>query len=70
MKMIKICRPFITKNGVRVYAKDFGMKAFCWYVSEEENQQYWEKRRAKEKDKKDKLIQPEIDEDKEEVKKE
>lgn len=48
---MKICRPFITKNGVRIYAKDRGMKAFCWEVTEEEHQAYLEKK-AKEKAKK------------------
>jgi len=46
-----ICRPFITKNGVRIYAKDVGKKAFCWEVTEEENKAYHEKK-AKEKAKK------------------
>lgn len=45
---MKICRPFITRNGVRVYAKDRGLKAFCWEVTEEQHQAYLEKK-AKEK---------------------
>lgn len=28
-----ICRPWITlKNGQRLYAKNVGKKAFCWYA--------------------------------------
>lgn len=31
-----ICRPWITlKNGVRIYAKDHGKRAFCFYVDAE-----------------------------------
>ncbi len=28
----KICRPWVTKDGVRIYARNFGKKAFCFYV--------------------------------------
>jgi hypothetical protein len=51
--LVRICRPYITrKDGVRVYAKDLGLKAICWEVTEEENRAYWEKRKAKEAKKK------------------
>ncbi|MFA5128583.1 MAG: hypothetical protein WC445_01300 [Patescibacteria group bacterium] len=31
--MAMICRPWITlRNGVRIYAKDHGKRAFCFYV--------------------------------------
>lgn len=46
---MKICRPWITVKGVRIYAKDRGMKAFCWEVTEEEHKAYLEN---KEKEKK------------------
>lgn len=46
--MIKVCRPWITRNGVRIFAKDVGKKAFCWYVTEEKHKEYLEKK-AKEK---------------------
>ncbi|WP_168214713.1 MULTISPECIES: hypothetical protein [unclassified Lysinibacillus] len=29
---VKICRPYITVKGKRIYAKDCGKKAFCFYV--------------------------------------
>ncbi|MEH7223838.1 hypothetical protein V7112_08450 [Bacillus sp. JJ1566] len=48
-----ICRPWITRNGVRIYAKSRGLKAFCWEVSQEEHEAYLEKKKAeKEKTKK------------------
>jgi hypothetical protein len=53
MVKLKICRPWITKNGVRIYAKNVGKKAFCWEVTEEEHKAYLEKK-AKEKAKKEK----------------
>lgn len=46
-----ICRPWITVKGVRIYAKDRGLKAFCWEVSEEEHQEYLEKQKEKKKKK-------------------
>ena len=45
---IKICRPYITVNGVRKYAKDQGLKAFCWEVPIEKHQAYLAQK-AKEK---------------------
>jgi len=30
-----ICRPWITKNGRRIYAKTYGLKAFCFKVRED-----------------------------------
>lgn len=41
---IKVCSPFITRNGVRKYAKDYGLKAFCWYVSKEKHEAYLAKK--------------------------
>ena len=35
---VLICRPWITtKNGKRIYAKNYGKEAFCFYVSKEPN---------------------------------
>lgn len=48
---MKICRPFITKNGVKIFAKDVGKKAFCWEVTEEQHQAYLEKKAKEKKDK-------------------
>ncbi len=28
-----ICRAWVTKNGERIYARDQGLKAFCFYVN-------------------------------------
>tara|TARA_B100000508_G_C11369744_1_gene233112 strand:+ start:516 stop:656 length:141 start_codon:yes stop_codon:yes gene_type:complete len=30
-----VCRAWITKDGERIYAKDYGKKAFCWFPSKE-----------------------------------
>ncbi len=30
-----ICRAWITKDGERIFAKDYGKKAFCWFPSSE-----------------------------------
>ncbi|AWE08886.1 hypothetical protein DCE79_16715 [Lysinibacillus sp. 2017] len=49
-KTIKICRPYITVKGVRKYAKDQGLKAFCWDVSIEKHQAFLEEK-AQEKQK-------------------
>lgn len=49
-KTIRICRPYITVKGVRKYAKDQGLKAFCWDVPIEKHQAFLEKK-AKEKQK-------------------
>jgi len=31
---VLICRPFITVNGKRRYARDYGLKAFCFWVDD------------------------------------
>ncbi len=31
-KKVRICRPWITRNGKRVYASQYGLKAFCFYI--------------------------------------
>jgi hypothetical protein len=41
---MKICRPWITVNGVIIYAKDRGLKAFCWDLTENEHKDYMEKK--------------------------
>ncbi|WP_179958505.1 hypothetical protein [Bacillus sp. BPN334] len=46
---MKICRPFITVKGRRIYAKDVGKKAFCWNVTPEQHKDYLEKRKAEKK---------------------
>lgn len=47
---MRICRPYITRNGVKIYAKDQGLKAFCWEVTEEQHQAYLEKKAEKKAD--------------------
>jgi hypothetical protein len=47
---MKICRPWITVKGVKIYAKDRGLQAFCWEVTPEEHQDYLDKKK-KEKEK-------------------
>ena len=27
-----VCRPWITRNGKRIYASSYGLKAFCFLV--------------------------------------
>jgi hypothetical protein len=46
-----ICRPWITVKGERIFAKDRGLKAFCWEVTEEEHQAYLEKKKEEKKKK-------------------
>ena len=46
---IKVCSPFITRNGVRKYATDYGLKAFCWYVTREKHEAYLAKSTSKAK---------------------
>ena len=29
---VYICRPFITRKGVRIFAHQVGLKAFCFWV--------------------------------------
>lgn len=41
---IKVCSPFITRKGVRKYAKDYGLKAFCWYVPKGKHDAYLAKK--------------------------
>lgn len=41
---VKVCSPFITRNGVRKYAKDYGLKAFCWDVPKEKHEAYLAKK--------------------------
>jgi hypothetical protein len=48
---MRICRPFITRNGVRIYARNHGLKAFCWDVTEEQHKAYLEKKKNKDKNK-------------------
>ncbi|MDA2235065.1 hypothetical protein PDM89_18500 [Bacillus cereus] len=47
---MKICRPFITVKGRRIYAKDVGKKAFCWEVTPEAHKAYLEKKSKENKD--------------------
>jgi len=37
---VTICRPYITVKGVKKYAKNQGLKAFCWEVPIEKHQAY------------------------------
>lgn len=41
---VKICSPFITRNGVRIYAKDNGLKAFCWMCPRKNTMRIWLKK--------------------------
>lgn len=35
-KQVLICRPYITtRNGKRIYASQYGLQAFCFYVEAE-----------------------------------
>ena len=60
---MRICRPWITRNGVRIYARDLGLKAICWEVTEEQHKAYLEKK-AKEKEAKEKETSEKADEQK------
>lgn len=52
---MRICRPWITVNGVRIYAKDKGLKAFCWEVTPEQHEAYLaKKKKEKEKEQQEK----------------
>ncbi len=43
-----VCTPFITlRNGRRLYANEVGKEAFCFEVSEEQQQKYLKKKQAK-----------------------
>jgi len=43
--VIKICRPYIRlQDGKTIYARDYGLKAFCFEVTEEEHAAYWRKK--------------------------
>lgn len=44
---------YITKNGKKIYASQYGLEAFPIEVTEEQNKRYWE-RRAKKKTSTDK----------------
>lgn len=50
MDTVKICRPYITINGVRKYAKDYGKKAWCWEVSREKHEAYLKQQENKASD--------------------
>ena len=62
---MKICRRYITtKNGIVLDAHNYGKDAFCFEVSEEENQKYWEeKEKKKQSQKKDKMNNKKTDKD-------
>ncbi|OOZ94294.1 hypothetical protein BHL51_26200 [Bacillus cereus] len=47
MTKIKICTPFITKNGKRIFPKN--AKMFCFWVDEEKHKKYLEKKAKQEK---------------------
>lgn len=42
---------YITRNGQRIYASQYGLKVFAIEVSEEQNAEYWAKRANKDKNK-------------------
>lgn len=39
---------YITRNGKRIYASQYGLKVFALEVSEEQNERYWARRAKKE----------------------
>lgn len=48
--MVLICTAYITlKNGRRIYARDYGLKAFCFYVSYEKYVQYMKRKATQRK---------------------
>lgn len=51
--MKKVYTAFITVKGRRIYAKDVGKKAFVFYVTQEQHEEYL-KRKQKEKESKNK----------------
>lgn len=42
---------YITRNGQRIYASQYGLKVFAIEVSEEQNRKYWERKSKKNKEK-------------------
>lgn len=40
-----IYTPYITRNGRRVYASEYGLKVFCFDVSDEQHKRYLEKKK-------------------------
>lgn len=40
---------YITRNGKRIYASQYGLEVFAIEVTEEQNKKYWERRAKKEK---------------------
>lgn len=40
---------YITRNGQRIYASQYGLKVFAIEVTEEQNAKYWAKRSKKNK---------------------
>ena len=33
---VLICRPWITKNGKKIFASQYGKKAFCFWVDKQD----------------------------------
>lgn len=46
-----IYTPYITRNGQRIYASQYGLKVFALEITEEQNKAYWERRAKKDKQK-------------------
>lgn len=42
---------YITRNGKRIYASQYGLKVFAIEVTEEQNERYWARRAKKDKEK-------------------
>lgn len=61
---IKVCSPFITRNGVRKYATDYGLKAFCWYVTREKHEAYLAKKALQKQKNETKNTSDEVADDK------
>lgn len=49
-----IYTPYITRNGKRIFASQYGLKVFALEVTEEQNERYWARRAEREKKAKDK----------------
>lgn len=46
---MRVCTPYIHKNGRIIYASSYGLKAFCFEVTKEEHEAYLAKKEEKNK---------------------
>lgn len=47
---MRVCTPYIHKNGRIIYASSYGLKAFCFEVTKEEHEAYLAKKKKKTKE--------------------